>query len=399
MAGGGSGSYTIPDPVEAALFAATDGGWQGLTGGNACWYNGVVYLGWVDAAGNVEIATYTEATGALSAVTTLHATLEQDWHDSPAILVRSDGYVVTAYSKHAEIGGAMYVRISSSAESITFGSEVNIDSQLGGDRYTYPVLFEEPDGTLWLFYRHELNDVGPTAVWCYSTSTDGGVTWAAETQLYKLTNVVTYMKVDYDGASRFDFIFTDGVAEADHASCYHMSMTTAGVRSQSDGTLIAGSLPLDETDLTLAYDGTTYGSRAPVSLVGGTHPAFTTPGQTGGAERWYHVRWNGAAWVSTFVVSDGTSGAAWVEGGFALEYANPSVAWLSRSTGGHYQVFRYVTYDDGVTWFATQISASASDDFYPVAVRNARRLRAIWLRGTASSALSYSLGVMGGALY
>lgn len=398
LAGAGSGAFTPPTPVESSLIA--DGAWT-YTGANAIRYNGVVYFGWVDASGNVEVATYTEATGVTSSAVTLHAALETDWHDAPAITVRDDGHIVAAYSRHS--GTTMYVRVSTNSEDISaWGSEVSLDASLGGFQYTYPWLFAA-GSTLWLFYRNDGPGVtlGEPSYWSYSTSTDGGTTWAAQTQLYTTTDTtrLCYFNVDFDGVSRFDFAVTDGTYDADNASVYHFWMTTAGARYKSDGTSIAASLPIKQSDCTLVHTAVS-GARYPYAIRSGSgNPVITWPEWTAGAKDWYYARWNGSSWDVTNVVSDGTTGAAWVEGGFSPEYADPSVAWLSRSTGGHYQVFRYKSWDNGATWTATQISTSPSDDFYPVAVRNAGRLRAIWLRGTASSATSFSLAIRGGTLY
>jgi putative BNR repeat neuraminidase len=394
MAAGGSGGFTLPIPVEATITSSPEGGWQGLTGAGAYWYNGVTYFGYIDSSGNVKINTYSDA-GVLGTAFTLHATLQVDWHCNPAVLVRSDGRIIVAYCRHS--GSEMYVRLSSNPEDISaFGTETNIDSQLGGFQYTYPILFES-GGTLYLFYRDDgPGGNGEPSKWSYSTSTDG-VTWAAETIFYNQGTLNTYMAVDFDG-TRFDFAVTDGSADADNASVYHFYRVGSSYY-KSDGTLISASLPLTPADLTLVHSGASGGARYPASIDGnGGSPIITWPEFTAGAKDWYYAAYSGS-WTSHNVVSDGATGAAWVEGGFALDHSDPTIAWLSRSVSGHYQVFRYRTYDSGATWFSTQISASASDDFYPFVPRNAGRLKALWLRGTASSATSYTLQIMGANAY
>lgn len=390
----GGGAFAPATPTDTSLIS--DGAWT-YTGANAIRYNGVVYFGWVDASGNIECATYTEATGTTSGVTTLKSALETDWHDGPAIAVRDDGHIVAVYCKHGVTGSGMYMRISTNPEDATaWDAEVNIDSQLAGDRYTYPWLFAY-GSTLYLFFRQELNDGFDTALWCYSTSTDGGTTWAASTTLYTVSHKVLYFNVTHDGAGRFDMAFTDGSADADNASVYHAYLVGSS-KYKSDGTLIAAS-PMATSDLTLVHTGVG-GARYPYAIrSGGGSPVITWPEWTAGAKDWYYARWNGSSWTVTNVVSDGTTGAAWIEGGFAPEHDDPSVAWLSRSTDGHYQVFRYKSWDNGATWTSTQISSSPSDDFYPVSVRNAGRLRVIWLRGTASASTSFSLAIRGATTY
>lgn len=396
MAAGGTGGFALPTPVEATITSSPEGGWQGLTESSAYWYNGKTYFGYVDSSGNVKINTYSDG-GVLGTAFTLHAALQVDWHVSPAVLVRSDGRIFVAYSAHS--GGAMYVRLSTNAEDISaWGSETNIDSQLGGFQYTYPILFES-GGTIHLFYRDDgPGGNGEPSKWSYSMSTDGA-TWAAETIFYNQGTVNTYMAVDYDG-TRFDFAVTDGSADSENASVYHFYRVGSSYY-KSDGTLISASLPLTPSSLTLVHSGASGGARYPASIAGNHGaPVITWPEFTAGNEDWYYASSTSAGvWTAHNVVSDGASGAAWVEGGFALDHGDATTAWLSRSVSGHYQVFRYRTGDGGATFTSVQISASASDDFYPFVPRNRGRLVALWLRGTASSSTSYTLQIMGANAY
>lgn len=377
------------------LTSSPNGGWPGSLIPVARQYNGVVYVGWVDSAGNVEIAAYTDETGVIiGSIFTLHATLEVDWHDAPAVAILANGKIITAYSKHAALGGAMHVRVSTNAEDISaFGAEANIDAQLGGDRYTYPSLFVEPSGKVWLFYRDTTLVGGETSRWAYSTSTDNGVTWAAQTIFYSDSLLLPYMAIEYDGATRFDIAMTSTTGAG--SDMLHFYLTTTGGKFQTDGTTIAGAFPLDAADVTLVHDGSAGGARYAASVAYNSgNPVITWPEGIGTAA-WYYARWDGSAWVNTSVASDGASGEPWGEGGFVVDPANPSAAFLSRSVSGSYQVFRYVTTDDGATWTGTQLTASVTDDFYVFHVRDAVHLRGVWLRGTAASFTSYTLQVLG----
>lgn len=409
----GSGSrFTIPPPFEFALTSSPDGGWHGLFGSNAVQHNGAVYVGWCDGSGNVVVGSFDDETGATLDTFTLHATLEEDWHDSPAVAVLSDGRLIAAYSRHS--GAQVYVRVSSSPEDISaWGAEANIDASLGGAGYTYIALFVELSGKVWMFYRTDGAGMplGTPSTWNYSTSTNDGATWAAQSALFTngTSTRLSYFAADFDGVSRFDFALTDGTYESDDASVYHFYMTTAGLRYKTDGSSIGAGLPLDESDLTLVYNGAAGGARFPAAVrSNGGLPVITFPApstlnsdgsRTGTATTWHYARWSGSAWIVNDVVSDGGTSESWLEGGFAPEHGNPSVAWLSRLEVDRYEVFRYRTWDGGATWTAEQISDSPSDDFLPVAVRNANNIRAVWVRGTATSYLDYSLGIVGGLRY
>lgn len=388
------GGFAATTPVGTVVTTAPNGSTQPVSAASAYQYNGVIYVGYIDGSnGNVEIVTVDDTTKAVSAATVLHAALEADWHDTPAVLVRTDGKIVVAYSKH--VGAEMYVRISTHAEDISaFGTETNIASQIGTDSgYTYPTLVQltgESGSPVYLWYR-EHQDAGATGAWCLAKSTDGGATWATSLTVLKRTNFYAYANMDSDG-TRLDIGTTDGSGSADHASIYHVYRVGTSY-FKSDGTS-AGSLPIDPTTLTQIFDGSATGVRYTASIYGnGGSPIVTFPDQTGNTD-YYWAIWSGGSWHTHLVTDDGTTGAAWVEGGFVADRGDPTYSYLSRFASSHYNVWRYHTTDAGTTFDTTQLSTSPSDDFYPIAVRNAARTRVIWARGTASTYLSFSLGLL-----
>lgn len=382
---GGGASVSAAVPVIDVLYAAPNGGWPSVSG-QAIRYDGSVYFGWVDASGNVDIGKYVEATETTTTFN-LRPTFEVDWHDAPAIAVRDDGRIVAAYSKHN--GHDMLVRISTSAGDISaWSSEVDIQGQMGGDNYTYPVMFTDEDGTIWLFHRRR-PPASSTSTWCYTTSADGGTTWTTGVELFETPGVMGYWHVGFDGVDRFDFVCSDD-SDIPSPTLYHFYMQ-GGVRYDTDGSIIGASLPLEVGDLSSVVTGN---NAAPIAVYHNNgspvivYPTYTLPGTM----TWHYAIWESGAWAVRTITSHTVTATAWVYGGVAIESAGR--LWLSIPSSGHYSMHRYQTFDAGNQWSGELLDLSPSDDFYPIPVQHPGRLRALALRGTAVDYTNYNLGIV-----
>ncbi len=411
---GGFGGRTGGTPAILAvpeLTADPEGGWSWFADPRAVYYNGNTYWGYLDSSGDVTARSTANATRVTSSAFRLHAALEIDDHDNPSIVVRaSDHRLLYFYSKHS--GPSMYLRISTNPEDISaFGTETDLDSQLGGVAYTYPnpIQLSGESGAIYLFYRDPI-DVNTTAM-RYSKSTDGGATWAAQTLLFETVNRSAYWKVSSDGVDRIDFGLSDGHPMYDaNVSIFHFYYQGGNVY-KSDGTLIGalGSATLHPADITKVYDGTT-GDTAwiwDVALVSGVpYIAYATfPSTTD--HRYNYARWTGSSWsthqivaggtyIPTAIASSGVQLEVYYSGGVVLDHADPTVVYLSIGTGSdRWNIWRYVTPDGGATWTALQLSASGKQ-VRPVSVRNYDpRLQALWWSGTYASYTSYHVGTEG----
>lgn len=393
MAAGGGSAVVIAPPGVRALTASPEGGWPSVTG-QALYRDGVVYWGWVNSSGDVMVGAYDEATAVVTSFE-LKTAFEVDWHGSPALCVRSDGRLVAAYCKH-DADTVLYVRLSTNAGDISaWGAETNIDPQIDtGDAYTYtyPVLFTDDAGTLWLFYRQWTTT---TSKWSYTTSTDSGATWAPDTVFYQVAATSTYMHIAHDGVDRFDFVVSDGDAgtPTPDTHVYHFSMRD-GVRYKTDGTVIA-ALPLGPSDLTLVHTGAAV---SPLNVIGnGGAPVIICPTYDGTTVTYHYAAWDGAAWNVETMVAYPWDAPPWGYAGACLDGAG--TVYLSLPVAGVYSLNRYRTWDAGASWTTDVLASSPSDDFYPVPVTDPHRLRAVALRGTASSFTSYTLQTIGIASY
>lgn len=384
-----------PVPVDAGFYLV--GAPAAFVGGDnvksACQYNGVTYVGFVDGDGSARVASYNHASRAVVVSPAIVTGLTPDIHASPSVLVRSsDHKLLVAVAPHD--AAHMYVAISSSAEDVSaWSAATDIASTLAGTTYTYAHLVQlsGESGKIYLFFRDR--QTGPTNVLAYSTSTDGGSTWSAETALYKNANKQSYWAIATDSVSRIDFAVSDGAASVgDSASLYHFYYS-GSARYKSDGTSITASLPLGPTDITKIYDGATNGSvRIPYSIPpGGATVAWASydPAGSGQPELYWYGTYSGG-WTFNEIDSSGSvPDTNFSEGGLAIDPLDSSVVYVSRKdSAGYWQIFRYETSDSGATWTFRPLtsnqdgSAASVLNLRPIAPRDAlANLRCLWCFG------------------
>jgi hypothetical protein len=143
--------------------------------------------------------------------------------------------------------------------------------------------------------------------------------------------------------------------------------------------------------------------------------ADTRADKAAGAQdhRYYHARFDGAAWQVHEMAHAGTSlsrGQADYTGLVALVPGDPDTVYLSTNadpiTGAplmsrtdgkrHHEIFRGHTTDQGATWAFTPITSDSSmDNVRPVIPRWEGHTALLWLRGTYGTMHRYQQGVVG----
>lgn len=397
MQGSGATPYTI---LRRILTSAPDGGWNQQSDPKAIQYGGYLYVGWIDASGNAEIAVAADDGSALGTPVTLRASMTVDLHTSPSLHVRSSDHKLLAfYTAHNDT--ALRMRVSANSLdtdptlSAGFAAEVNLDSQVTGSEYTYPTIYEF-NGNLQLWFR----DRSLPNAWCScSYSTDGGSTWVTVRHFLQNGTVFPYFKVRATG-TRQDLVIASGHPIDDApAGLWHLySSTTAWY--QSDGTAIGGSPPWAHTVGTEVDDGSSGSCWVMDVALEGTSNARVlywrgTYGQ--GDMDIVHARWNGSAWVSTVITNvGGDTSTYYAPGGAVFDRGDPDVVYLAKWSGTYLEAFRYETADSGATWTGQQLTWSTSDAIWPGPVAGrSTGMRAVWLRGTVTAEDTFSLGIEG----
>ena len=393
---GGSGSFTPPLPTVRTITSAPAGGWTQAPHPVATESGGVTFFGYARGDnGDICARSYTAATDTTSAEFVLHAALEVDTHDAPAVLVRSsDQRLVAVYTKH-DSENHIYQRISTNpADTSAWAAETQIHP--GSTTVTYPTLLEF-GGSLWLFYRDE-QDGATTGVLCYVRSTDNGATWGGQVALYKYASHQAYWVIRA-GATRVDFLVNDGHPVSETPALYHFSYDGSTWR-KSDGTDLGftGAAPLTPADITQIDDGSA-GPCSPwdIARVGSEVVASYTRFTSYPTDlRIAYARWNGSTWATHHVVAAG-SVAAGDGPGSCLEAGTLDAIYTASKDTGQWEIARRVTGDAGATWTTYALTtSSATPNIYPTRVHDwDSGARMIWFTGSYTSYLVYSVGVKG----
>lgn len=374
-----------PRRSVVALTTAPDGGWTQVTQPRAIHRGGVTYFAFIDGDdGDIKVGEFDHSTEAVT-LTTVGTAPEVDTHDAPTITIRpSDDKLIVWWTGHN--GANFYQRISTNAlDASAWESASDLDSSLGGTAYTYPSALIL-GSTIHLFYRDAI-DANATGRVAYSTSTDGGATWAAQTVLVEVSGKRAYFVADTDG-SRIDIAVTNGHPVTDSGvDVYHLYLS-GGNRYEADGTQITASLPLGADDLPLVYDSTADGKAWPSSILSGASPTFTYEVFVSGQNSYRRARYD-AGWTLATIVGSGSTleGAS---GHCALDDSDADVVYASVHDGTIWTLRRYVV-GGGYT------PVSVLGDIYPVRIHDAPTDRRIlWLRGTYTTYLDNSLAVIAG---
>jgi hypothetical protein len=324
---------------------------------NAYYANGKTIFGWIDGSnGDCQVASWDHASETMDTTFTLRAALEADHHTSPALLRRvSDGRILAFYGRHNYV--VLYRRLSSFGDDVSaWGSELDVDSQLGGTNYTdwqTHQLDGEANDPIFLFYRDEPSP-GTDSRWCYSWSTDGnGAVWAGQTILFHQAGLRSYWVTYSDGATRIHVAGnnTGGGGASKLGHFYY----EGGAFYKSDGTAM-GSPPFDIDDVTVIKSASTTFYAWHITLDANGYPIITAQevAANGHWLNWY-FRWDGAAWNETYVADGGTgytysspiSNSGY---GCTVDDQDPNVMYYITPVSGTPEVLKVVSTDDGATW-------------------------------------------------
>jgi autotransporter-associated beta strand protein len=302
--------------------------------------------------------------------------------------------------------------------------------------YANPFQLSAEGGRIYDFCRNQ--NYNPTVL----TSTDGGATWSNPRIVIQTGTGGTrpYVKYCSDYNSRIDFIYTDAHPDNQPTSLYHLYYQN-GAFNQTDGTFLKKF-----SDLPILHDS---GERGTVIYQYNT-AAQSDPNQwipTGRAWCWdianqsndfpacvfsvkvdnvtgnswddariyyYYARWTGTNWQKRFIAQAGRplyNGQPDYAGGICLDPQEPNTIYISTDAanpfdlntttdvplGAHYELWRGVTTDGGLTFNWQTVTANSSvDNLRPYVPRvNGGEPCVLWFRGIYSSYTSFNTEIVG----
>ncbi len=370
-----------------------DGAWCWFNDPRAIYYEGTkkqTYFGWINSSGDIVVASYNHQTGVYTEHT-LYEGLEIDDHDNPAIFIRKDGRLVVYFSKHTTAPAHRF--ISTNPEDITSWG----DDYRFGENVTYPYPFQVDD-QIYIFYRG-LN-WHPTLI----ISDDNGETLGEPQQFIAGGGARPYARYCQDSNGTIHAVFTTAHPRQDSKNMIYYAAFKDGKFYKADGTLIKSytgtstALNIDNDDMDTVYAATNgKGWIWDITVDKNNHPVMvyaSFPSDTD--HRYYYARWTGSEWFRTELCAAGgwfpqtPDGSSESEpnysGGIYLDYDDPSIVYLSKEVNGVFEIFKYTTPDEGLTWKEQAITWNSPSDIVnvrPIVPRNHKKgyFDVLWMRG------------------
>jgi len=344
------------------------------------------YVGWVNPDGDIRIASVDHDTGEKQTAT-LHTGLEVDDHAAPAILVRNDGRLLVAYTKHDD--NTLRWRISTNPEDITSWGSEKTKSFSGAVTYANLIQLSAENNKIYVFLR----GTGKKK-WLYCTSDDGGETFGSPTTLISIgTGEHQYLKITTNGVDKIYFAHS-GHPHFETPSIYYFYYYN-GALYKADGTKIGDvpdDLPINRSQMDLVYDATAEDHYKAwiwdIAMDGDTpYVVFATfPAGADEDHRYNYGRWTGSAWETHEVVSaGGRINNSWYSGGISIDKSDVNTIYYSKEFSGKWKIQKRTTSDGGSTW-SDPVDISTKTDYThnvrPVVPRNPHpSLKVLWMYG------------------
>lgn len=315
-------------------------------------------IGYVSAGGSPSVLLRSDISGIPIATFVLSAALEQDDHDNPALIRRTDGRMVAFYSKHGTDTTTRY-RISTNPNDISAWDTEATVTRTGNVTYSNPYILS--DGKCYLFSRILISGI------TYRPSfivTSDYVSWTADQNVFNVPNQRPYLKYAQKG-DRIDCLATTGQPDEVNTSVYHFyAELTAGTLKwfKSDGTPISTALPFGINDVTLIHDGGTNVSPnvkawiwdISYNALGYPVVLFSKIPDAVNHSYWF-ASFNGKTWNAPVQIGPGGNQALYpaqpgYSGGIGFNGKNTNIVYASFWNGLGYDLYKVTSPDNGLTW-------------------------------------------------
>lgn len=379
-------------------------------------------------SGQVDVVEYDLSTGVTNRF--VLGTAGDDDHNVASFYIRSDGRYVASWSRHNADNLTRFRVSTNPGDATAWGPTTTVNN---GARTTYENLHYLPDddggdGRLYNFTRSTNFD--PTI----QVSSDEGLTWQGTTKLLTQGGGSDrpYLRYASDG-DKIHFIATEEHPRDFNNGIYH-GYIQDGQLFASNGTLLDPNLfnsaAVGVSSLTQVFAANTVSQGDPmtrawtvdmeIDSAGNPYAVFQArvdPGALSGGQdsldhRFFYARFDGTNWNVNDLAETGRDIYAASPNGVeddytglvALDPNNPDVLYLSSdidpSDGQattHYEIYKGVTGDAGLTWDWEAITEDSTvDNVRPIVPDwGTEHTALLWMRGDYGTYTNYDTDIVG----
>jgi hypothetical protein len=368
--------------------------------------DGDILVGSVAADGDINVTRlFTESE--VAHVANLDDNFQVNSHATPALLKLSAtgpnaGKILVCYAAH---NGAGYARVGKVVGGVsTF--DVKGSSVFATGSYAQIFQTGNTAETVYWFYRPGTGGAGTEPI-AYRKSTDGGLTWGSQVDIFSVTGERPYPVIRQFSANRLDFFTTNGHPNEVATSIYHFYMQVASDGTEtfykSDGTQIMTALPFAVADVTQVYDGTTDNAWGwDLASIGGTiYGAFVSFANTDLDHTYHRATLSAGTWSHESITDGGThtdDNVVAAENTFSPgicfdQNAVDTVLLGKVYSAGNIRLEKWIK--SAGTWGkSADVSGNTSSiNISPVFVKDYPTTQFVYLRGTYTTYLNYATDI------
>lgn len=325
---------------------SSEGAWYSYASPSGIFHKGEkgqTYFSWINKNGELMIASMNHITGNYSEKK-INNTIQGEKTDNPVVLVRQDGKLIVFYAKNET--SPLHKLISTKSEDI---SSWETDYTFSN---TMPYAFPFQSGDK-MYIVYQGSDGYPEII----SSTDDGNTFGVSQKLIQGGTSVPQVRYCMDKTGNLHLVFTKGNPQNEAANKIYYACFKNGNFYKANGSLIktysgtSTALTPEEAETVFVPagnkcrigDATVDNSGKPVVVCS----SFSADAD----HNVKYICWNGTNWVEKQITTGVEITAT--EGGITLDYAVPSVVYLSKPGK---TFFKYSTGNNGDSWTETAIS-------------------------------------------
>ncbi|MBQ3110784.1 MAG: BNR repeat-containing protein [Clostridia bacterium] len=363
-------------------------------------------MGYIDIHGNIKATQVNNLTDEVNEVL-IRTNIQPDDHNNPTFLVLPDERIIVFYSRHTDEACFWYRVTKEPGDLTTLGEEKRLDTEAAT---TYPspfILSDDPDH-IYLCWRGI--EWHPTIAKLSMPDENGDTEFVyGPYQLVRSTNagsnVRPYAKYASNGKDKILISYTGTHPDNTNPNWLYFNyinidtMTMHDVNGNQMSTIANGPLAVDHSNQSHIVDQTD-GVRNwlwQVAVDENGYPVIANVRINGGktSHDYYYVKWNGTAWVKTFLSNAGghfhqTPGFEMCySGGMAIDPADTNVMYgsvpVEGAFGKIYEIVKFTVSNDGTEVIATEqiTKNSMKNNVRPYIIGNDPddEIRLAWLYG------------------